>query len=225
MTSIKPQPLGVVIADALRRDILNGSLRGGHELRQEELAEKFGTSRIPVREAMQALEREGLIVVHPNRRSVVAQFDEPEIQDHYRVRALIEGETAFASAQRGVDVAALADIQAALEQVSAGSEQSEYERLNHQFHAWIWAASGSRWLDRLAQSLWQGISPHTPGLVPGQDIHALAEHRDIIEALRSGDPDRARDTMRTHILRSCQSLLAYRESYAQAQAQQGGGTR
>jgi DNA-binding GntR family transcriptional regulator len=214
MSSIKPQPLGVVIADALRRDILNGSLQGGHELRQEELADKYGTSRIPVREAMQALERDGLIVVHANRRSVVAQFDEPEILDHYRVRALIEGEAAFECAERRVDVAALADIQAALERVPADSEQSEYERLNHRFHSWVWAGSGSRWLDRLAQSLWQGISPHTPGLVPGQDVHALGEHRDIVEALRSGDPERARESMRTHILRSCQSLLEYRQGYA-----------
>jgi DNA-binding GntR family transcriptional regulator len=202
----------VTIADELRQDILHGRIAGGLELRQEELAERFGTSRIPVREAMQALERDGLVVVLPNRRTVVAQFEDPDIRDHYRARALVEGEAAFLSTERSVDVTALEDIQQQLETVSAGDEQARFEAMNHRFHGWIWAQSGSRWLERLSQTLWQGISPHTPALVPGQPDQAVREHRDIIAAIRSREPEKARAAMRAHILRSCDSLLAFRQS-------------
>lgn len=205
----RPEPLGVTIADALRRDIVSGRLAGGTELRQEELAEKFGTSRIPVREAMQALERDGLIVVHANRRSVVAEFRDSDLRDHYGARALLEGEAAAMCVGREADTVALAEIQDELERVGV-EDAGAYEELNRQFHAWIWAESGSRWIERLAGILWQGISPRTPGLVPGQADLAREEHRAIIEALASGDAERARAAVRAHIDRSCESLLTYR---------------
>ena len=211
MTSIKPQPLGVVIADALRRDIVNGQLRGGQELRQEEVAERFGTSRLPVRDAIQILERDGLLTVLPNRRVVVARFDEPEVVDHYRVRAMIESEAAAACAERGGDLTGLQEIHDALE---AGSEDgSEHITLSYHFHSSIWSESGSPWLERLAQTMWQGIAPYTPELVPDQAGLAAAEHRAILDALLAGDAEAAREAMRSHILRSCDSLLSYRREH------------
>lgn len=213
MSFVKPQPLGVLIADALRRDIVNGRLRGGQELRQEEVAERFGTSRLPVRDAMQTLERDGLLTVLPNRRVVVAQFDEPEVTDHYRVRALIESEAAASCAERRIDVAPLEEVQQALEAADARGERAEHVVLSHEFHALIWSESGSPWLERLAQTMWQGIAPYTPDLVPDQAPLAAAEHRAIIEALRGHDEAAARDAMRDHILRSCESLLRYREEH------------
>ncbi|WP_375000387.1 GntR family transcriptional regulator [Aeromicrobium sp. CTD01-1L150] len=213
MNSIKPQPLGVLIADALRRDIVNGRLRGGQELRQEEVASRFGTSRLPVRDAIQMLERDGLVVVQSNRRVVVAQFDEPEVADHYQVRALIEGETAAGCAQRGIDVGPLEEVYTALEGIASGEERSEHVGLSRQFHALIWAECGSPWLERLAHTMWQGIAPYTPDVVPDQPTLAAAEHRQIIEAIGAGDPELARQAMRNHILRSCDSLLRYREEH------------
>lgn len=209
MVLSRPEPLGVTIADALRRDIVTGRLAGGQELRQEELADRFGTSRIPVREAMQSLERDGLIVVQANRRSVVAEFQDADLRDHYSARALLEGEAAALCVGRDADTAALAEIQDALERVGA-DDAASHEELNRQFHAWIWAESGSQWIERLAGILWQGISPRTPGLVPGQVDLARDEHRAIIEALASGEPERARAAVRAHIERSCESLVTYR---------------
>lgn len=214
--SIKPQPLGLVIADLLRKDIIEGRLKGGHELRQEQLAETYGTSRIPVREAMQALERDGLITILPNRRSVVAEFNDPDIEDHYRVRALIEGEAAAICSRLEVDLAPLREIQdhleADLHRSHPGQNQDSHVALNLEFHSWIWAHSGSRWLEILAKNLWQGFSPYTPGLVPGQPDRARLEHRDIITAIGSGDPEDARQAMRRHILRSCDFLLQHRRA-------------
>lgn len=221
MSFVKPQPLGVLIADALRRDIVNGRLRGGQELRQEEVAERFGTSRLPVRDAIQTLERDGLLTVLPNRRVVVAQFDEPEVTDHYRVRALIESEAAASCAKRRIDVAPLEEVQQALEAADARGERAEHVLLSREFHALIWSESGSPWLERLAQTMWQGIAPYTPDLVPDQAPLAAAEHRAIIEALRGHDEAAARDAMRDHILRSCESLLRYREEHVLHSARGG----
>lgn len=215
MNLSRPEPLGVVIATTLRADIASGRLVPGQELRQEELAERFGTSRIPVREAMQALERDGLLTVLRNRRSVVAEFDDEDLRDHYRMRALLEGEAAALCVETGVSLAGLREIQEELEERGSG-DAAAYEELNRQFHGWLWAESGSRWLDRLATSLWQGLSPHTPGLVPGQVDLAIAEHRAVIEALATGDPEQARAAMTAHIARSCDTLLQYRSDVSGA---------
>lgn len=218
---IKSQPLGVLIADALRRDIVHGRLRGGQELRQEEVAERFGTSRLPVRDAIQTLERDGLVTVLPNRRVVVAQFEEPEVIDHYRVRALIESEAAAACAERRIDVAPLEEVHHALEAAAAEGERAEHVALSHHFHALIWSESGSPWIERLAQTMWQGIAPYTPDLVPDQAVLAADEHTVIIEALRGHDVAGARDAMRNHILRSCESLLRYRDDHVLRSAREG----
>lgn len=215
MSLSRPEPLGVAIASALRADIASGRLVPGQELRQEELAERFGTSRIPVREAMQALERDGLIIVLRNRRSVVAEFDEADLRDHYATRTLLEGEAAALCAAQQPNLTGLQEIQQELQE-HGNQDPAAYAELNRQFHGWIWTESGSRWLDRLATSLWQGLSPHTPGVVPGQVDLALAEHQDIIDALASGDPERARSAMAAHISRSCDMLLTYRAETARS---------
>lgn len=202
--------LGSQIASALRKAILNGDFPPDAELRQERLAEQFGVSRIPVRDALQALERDGLVVLKPNRRYVVAPFGDTDLADHYSVRALVEGEAAYRAAGKRPDFEAIQAAQRKLEDLSEAEDPSSFVIANETFHRLIWAASDSPRLCVVCEQLWTGIAPHTPALVPTQHHRSVEEHRQIITALRERSPHQARAAMVQHILRSSEDLLTYR---------------
>src|SRR5262245_26158964 len=81
---------GQRVTDRIRDLILSGELAPGSRIRQEALAEKFGTSRIPVREALRRLESEGLVILVPNSSAWVAKLDLRECIEIYRIRERIE---------------------------------------------------------------------------------------------------------------------------------------
>src|SRR5829696_1672199 len=81
-----------LIADSLREDILRGTIPPGQPLRQEELARRFGVSRLPVRDALLRLEAEGLVVVFPNRGAFVVSLSAAEVREIYDLRVLLEGD-------------------------------------------------------------------------------------------------------------------------------------
>ena len=86
MSAIAP----IMIVDAVRADIADGRFRPGSALRQEELAERFGVSRIPVREALRQLEAEGVVTVHANRGAFVRSFTPAELREIYDLRIMLE---------------------------------------------------------------------------------------------------------------------------------------
>lgn len=211
--TIKPLPLGLVLADRLRSDILRGVLRSGQILVQSDLAEHFGTSRIPIREAIQQLEREGLVVVQANRRCIVAAFDEEDLRDHYRVRALIEREAAARCALQGADLRELELIQRRIDRGSANDGPDVgHESLVRDFHHWIWLQSGSKQLKLIAESLWTGQGSYTPSPIPNQVQRSTHDHHAIIAAIKAGDSSAARALMEEHILNSGEALLIYRNA-------------
>src|ERR687885_171179 len=81
-----------LIADALREEIRRGRAEPGQALRQEEIATRFGVSRLPVRDALRRLETEGLVVVYPNRGAFVAEFSPDEVREIYDLPILLEGD-------------------------------------------------------------------------------------------------------------------------------------
>src|SRR5215210_7340520 len=81
-----------LIADSLREDILRGTIPAGQPLRQEELANRFGVSRLPVRDALLRLEAQGLVVVFPNRGAFVVSLSVDEVREIYDLRVLLEGD-------------------------------------------------------------------------------------------------------------------------------------
>src|SRR6187431_2890956 len=88
------------VRDLLEEAILEGDLKPGERLRAEALAQRYGTSRTPVREALLQLEAQGLVEVEPNRGAVVRPFDRADLLDLYEVRALLEPAAAARAARR-----------------------------------------------------------------------------------------------------------------------------
>jgi DNA-binding GntR family transcriptional regulator len=186
-----PQPR---VRELLEEAILEGELKPGERLRAEALAQRFGTSRTPIREALLQLEGQGLVEVEPNRGAVVRTFDRDDVLDLYEVRALIEPHAAARAAGRigEAQVAELAELCEAEDQLVA----------NEVFHRIILEAAQSPRL-AVAMRAATGI-PRSFRTAFWHDERQRAEsllcHRRLVAAFAARDAQLAEAVMRMHIL-------------------------
>src|SRR4051794_32659071 len=182
------------VRDLLEEAILEGELKPGERLRAEALAQRFGTSRTPIREALLQLEAHGLVEVEPNRGAVVKTFDRDDLRDLYEVRALIEPHAAARAATR-IDPEALARLELLC-------DEPDQLIANEEFHRIILAAARS---PRLIVAMRAGTGiPRAFRSAFWNDERQKAEslmcHRRLVSAFRAADLVLAEATMRMHIL-------------------------
>ena len=188
----------VRVRDELQQAILEGVLQPGERLRAEALAQRFGTSRTPVREALLQLEAQGLVEVEPNRGAVVRAFDAADLLDLYELRALLEPAAAARAATRIEpheieQLTDLTDDDAPVERQIAANEQ--FHRIiveaarSPRLQAAMRAASGIPRAFR--SSFWHDDE---------QRAESLLCHRRLIGAFEARDPQLAEAVMRMHIL-------------------------
>ncbi len=183
----------------LRQDIVAGRLRPGDRLVERELAERFGVSRVPVREAVRALVAEGFVYFDTPRRALVRRLDATDVQELFELREALEVYAAGLAAQRATPEV-LADLEELLDRAAVATEAGDAETItdvNTLFHDRILAMAGNgllisvmepvdgrlRWMTRRNEE-WQTL---------------LCEHRELYEALASGDPERARGCALAHV--------------------------
>ena len=193
----------------LRQAILDGVLAPGERLRAEALAERFGTSRTPVREALQRLEREGLVELPPNRGAIVSAFDAEDVLDLYEIRAVLEAHAARRAATRirPEQVAALRDNCAQAEEL--GDDVRGLMGLNEAFHRLVVEAAASPHLAASMHGV-EGIPRAFRSAFwadAGQRAQSLFCHRELVGALAAGDAELAGAVMRMHILGARRFLL------------------
>jgi DNA-binding GntR family transcriptional regulator len=190
------------IADALRRAILHGRYQPGDRLVEHEVATAFNVSRAPVRDALRQLVQAGLVTVFPHRGAVVTPVSVDMVHDVFDVRSRLEGLAARLAATRITPeqlAAAEAMITAMEESARAGQPGLNVEQ-DLEFHRLILEASGRPVLmatmevTRGKQGLLISVTRRTAPMdvVPGI-------HRPMLEALRSGDPDRAERAAQEHV--------------------------
>lgn len=201
MTAVREQ-----VADALRKAIFTGEIQAGEELTQDGVALKLGISRMPVREAFQLLERDGLIILNNHRKAVVRGISREDIRDHYEIRAVLEGEAAARCCQTN-HLEELIHCQNDMEEAAQENDSAWYVEANSAFHRAMWKTSGSHRLVILLEQLWGGLPTHLPGLVDTQMLNSIQEHRKILIAIQNGAHDEARDFTQIHIRRSMQDFL------------------
>ena len=124
------------VAERLRGMIFSGALRPGERLRQNEIAAELGVSRLPVREAVQVMERDGLVVVEPHLGAFVAPFDAQVIHDHFEIVGLVQGVAARRLAERG-DPELLAQLEAITAEIRAAREPARVHQLTLDFYRLI----------------------------------------------------------------------------------------
>ena len=206
------------VADHLRADILEGRLKPGEWLRQERLAQAYGVSQMPVREALKQLAAEGLVEHVPYRGVRIVEFSAEDVEDLYACRSFIEGMAARSAADNVTDeeVAELASLHEQMVRCKTPEELREYRELNRRFHSLIFSASRRSYIVRtLAQlwsafptMLWSNIPRIAEASVPGRDEPDAAEHEEIVAALAAHDPERAERAVRLHIESAGAMLVA-----------------
>lgn len=209
------------LAATLQARVLNGELPMGARLRQAALAEEFGVSRTPVREALRKLQASGLVELRPNRGALVRGLSGREIRDAYEVRAELEGLAAELAAlhvhhahvdrlrrAQGQFRAALADAVAARE---AGAELSQdvsdrWGRANDLFHQVIQEAAGNDVLTATLAHLHRSFPRDLSRTVLRESTMLLqenvSEHEAILDAIERRDADAARELMVAHVRRA-----------------------
>ncbi len=201
--------LRAVITDELRHAIQRGDFMPGQWLRQEAVADRFGVSQMPVREAIKTLVAEGLVEHIPYRGARVVTLTAEDILDLHAQRAVLEERATAAAALRltKIQISRLQEIVATMENHMATADLPLYRDLNRQFHSTIYQASGRSFLIRTLDQLW-GVFPTmlwgmysvtATASLPERDADDLIEHRRIVEALINGDAQAAAKNMAYHI--------------------------
>ena len=126
------------VAASLRDMIINGELAAGERLVERDLAERFGISRIPMREAIQRLEREGLLDIFRNRGAVVRMLSVSDVQEIYDLRVLLEGDAIYRSVKQ-LDDETLARAELVHRLLGDATVPRRQGELNREFHALLYS--------------------------------------------------------------------------------------
>jgi len=206
-----------LVLASLREAILAGVLSPGARLRQEDLAERFGTSRIPVREALRALEYEGLVTSEPNRGFTVTELDADDVEEVYDLRIVLEGHAVRVAVPllTDEDITELDQLFAAMTNAASPDEQLA---ARERFYIRLYSVSGRPRLVGLIARLRQEVarSLRWPTLQ-----HAPAHHDRFYEAIKMGDVDRAVAQLASHYQRVAVLIRRY---IREAEARDRSGT-
>jgi DNA-binding GntR family transcriptional regulator len=199
------------IHDELREAILRGDLHAGAVVSQLRLAETFGVSRGPVREALRLLQREGLIEAELNRRARIADFSVDDLEELYAMRIVNEALAVRATVPR-LTPQQLHELHAALEAMDAvaGVDVHAWEKPHRRFHRGLVAHGGPR-LVRLVEQLSDHAERYRRVYIAG-DPRAWSvgtgEHRRIYEAAERRDAEGASEAIVQHLARTALTVLA-----------------
>jgi DNA-binding GntR family transcriptional regulator len=173
------------IADALRAEILGGARPAGSPLRQDAIAERFGVSHIPVREAFRHLSAQGLVTLRPNRGATVSQMSPAEARELLEIRCVLETQAIrWALPLADADVFARADR--ALKESERTEDVARWMELNWLFHSTLYARAARPRLLAMIEALDAQIDRFIRVLITGSDYRkqAQAEHRAILAAYK-----------------------------------------
>lgn len=205
--------------DYVRRRILSGEFPAGTRLNLDEIARTLGVSRMPIREAIRQLASEGLVTVYPRRGSTVTPLSLPDVMDLAEIRELLEG-LAIRRALPHLDPSALQHLETLLGQMeAAGSDTELWLRLHDEFHDYLSGRSQSPRLTTLVRHLRQSVTPHIQLFLSMYKKGELpnVEHRELLDAIKSGNPDAAEAAMREHVASTARALGEFLRSTADAQ--------
>ncbi len=197
------------VFERLRRLILDGEYGPDERLIEEQLAERLGVSRTPIRQALTMLKSEGLVELIPNRGAVVCSFGVDEVWDIYDLRAVLEGHAARRAAAR-VEAGELDRMRELADEMEGLCEREFAGRdeeirllvaLNNEFHGIILTASRNQRLERLLRRTVELPLVFKAFFWYGSHERMVSNHyhRQILKALESGDAERAEIVMREHV--------------------------
>lgn len=201
---------GINAYELLVNAIEAGEFGAGSRLRENELADRFGISRTPIREALKRLETQGLVTHVPYQGAVVSQLNYCEINELYFVREVLEGTAARLAAIHAteVEVAVLREMVEADHAIVGDPRQLALR--NRLFHRQIYLTARNRFLLGLFENMRTSliILAGTTLAAPMRGSMSLQEHASVVEAIAARDPDAAEEAARVHMRAAFKTRLA-----------------
>lgn len=213
------------IIDALRDQVLEGTLAPGKRLHEEALAQSLGVSRTPIRDALRILASEELLIYSPNRGYVVRRFWDQDVLDAYDVRGTLEGMACRLVAEQALTGQARERLRQILDESGhvvngpdwGPEQQAAWRRLNTAFHFTLVELSGNQLLVATTRQMRRIPGIYDRRLEPQNDFfqtiytrerrqHSHAEHLEIYDALVRRQSSRAEHLMREHVYRNREAL-------------------
>ena len=211
MSDLLATGLSTAVQKKIEDLVLQGKLQGGDKLNEVELAELFGTSRGPIREACKGLVQAGLLTAVPNRGVFVRKMDVREALEVYDIRAFLDQLIGQLAATHGSDeqIQELWDIHARLDKAVRADDFEAYYPENLAFHEKLLEMTGSQRLTTMYLSLVKELHLfRRKGLIQqGSMDVSNAEHALILEAIAHRDPVKAGLAMRNHVMTAKQRLM------------------
>jgi DNA-binding GntR family transcriptional regulator len=198
-----------VIAETLREEILRGEVAPGQALRQEELAERFGVSRLPVRDALLRLEAQGLVHVYPNRGAFVISLSADEVTEIYELRILLEGDIIERAVPR-MTPEHWRQIDAAHAEATRTAGGPEWVDGDWKFHRALYEPAGRPRQLAMIEQLRSTVARYSSAYdaLPTSTAEWLADHDTILAACRARASVAARRRVEDHLRRAMELVLA-----------------
>ena len=197
----------------IREDILHGILRPGERIVESKLCEAYSIGRTPLRTIIMQLEKEGLVTVIPNRGATVSKLSIEEIDQIYRVRAVLEGYAARCSCSQisETQIAWLEKVQQALTKAAANLDYLDWLSNNSDFHSFFSKESNNAHLLRITEELRGRVFRYhyLSITIPGHFDEYLRQHEKIIAHIKNQKPSLAEKAMVEHLETVRSILLDY----------------
>ena len=213
------EPIAFQIVRSLRDDILNGVLAPGLQIRQEALAEQFGVSRVPVREALRQLETEGLVTSELHKGAFVSTRSLDELDEMLDIRFALELH-ALKLAIPNVTPAVVAKARMILDTYDRSDEPQEWRDLNLSFHLTLYSACNRPRLVKMIEDV-QLMNSHFMRTYISATVgrkNAQAEHHAILDACATRDSRRALRLLESHIEHTRSALQRKRDALSQSRS-------
>ncbi|MBY0411580.1 MAG: GntR family transcriptional regulator [Burkholderiaceae bacterium] len=200
VVTLTPRALYQEVAEQLRQRIFSRELEPGSWIDELKIAQDFGISRTPLREALKVLAAEGLITMKVRRGAYVTEMSDKDLRDVYHLLSLLESDAAgvVATAATADQLQALQDLHAELE--AAASDRERFFAVNERFHMLLLELADNRWRSQMVADLRKvmKLNRHNSLLKTGRMEESLAEHRAIVKALIQRDAGATVLHMRAH---------------------------
>jgi DNA-binding GntR family transcriptional regulator len=204
---LTPRALYVEVAEQLRQRIFRRELEPGSWIDELKIAEEFGISRTPLREALKVLAAEGLVTMKVRRGAYVTEMSEKDLRDVYHLLGLLESDAAgvVATTATPEQLQELQDLHAELE--AATGERERFFAVNERFHMRLLELADNRWRRQMVADLRKvmKLNRHNSLLKQGRIEDSLNEHRAILAAMVARDAKAAAGAMQAHFARGLEA--------------------
>ena len=198
--TLTPRALYEEVAEQLRQRIFRRELEPGSWIDELKIAEEFGISRTPLREALKVLAAEGLVTMKVRRGAYVTEMSEKDLRDVYHLLSLLESDAAGVVAERATDahLKTLQDLHAELE--AAVADREKFFAINERFHMHLLEMADNRWRSQMVADLRKvmKLNRHNSLFKQGRIEDSLGEHRAILAAMVARDAKATAKAMQAH---------------------------